>query len=165
MRYKIQIRTKDVSETISIGRTLGRHLSSGDVICLTGELGTGKTCLIKGIAEGLGIEGKIVTSPTFIIIREYEGIIPLYHIDLYRIGYVDDLRDTGMEEVIYGTGVTAIEWADRIRDILPDERIEVMLEWIDDKTRQIEMKAIGLHHKRVLEKVLEEIKSVIKGMG
>lgn len=163
----MRIRTKSVSETISIGRSLGRHLSPGDVICLTGELGTGKTCLIKGIAGGLGIEGKVVTSPTFIIIREYKGKIPLYHIDLYRIGFVDDIREIGMEELIYGKGVTAIEWADRIRDRLPDERIDVTMKWprkwpikwTDEKTRDIEIKATGQHHTKILRDASEELKS------
>lgn len=156
MGYGIQLKTKGVRETISIGRTLGKSLSAGDVICLTGELGTGKTCFVKGLAGGLGIKGKIVTSPTFIIIREYKGRIPLYHIDLYRIGFVDDIRDIGMEEMIYGHGVTAIEWAERIKDILPDERIDVTLKYVDEKTRNIGVKAFGLHHKEVLKKALKD---------
>ena len=158
MRYSFRIRTKSVRETTSIGRALGRHLSPGDVICLSGELGAGKTCLVKGLAEGLGIKGKVVTSPTFIIIREYKGRIPLYHIDLYRIGLVDDMRDLGMEEVVYGSGVTAIEWAERIRDRLPDERIDITLKWSDDTTRDMEMKAFGQHHRKVLKEVLEDLR-------
>lgn len=137
---------------------MGRRLSSGDVICLTGELGTGKTCFVKGLAVGLGIKGKVVTSPTFIIIREYEGRIPLYHIDLYRIGFVEDIRDIGMEEAIYGQGVTAIEWAERIIDVLPDERIDVTLEYVDEKTRIIEMKAFGPHHSRALKEAIKNLR-------
>ncbi len=158
MRYSFRVRTKSVRETISIGRALGRRLSPGDVICLSGELGAGKTCLVKGLAEGLGIRGRVVTSPTFIIIREYKGRIPLYHIDLYRIGSIDDMRDLGMEEVVYGSGVTAIEWAERIRDRLPDERIDITLKWSDIKTRNVEMKAFGQHHRRVLKEVLEDLR-------
>lgn len=128
------------------------------MICLTGELGTGKTCFVKGLAVGLGIKGKVVTSPTFIIIREYEGRIPLYHIDLYRIGFVEDIRDIGMEEAIYGQGVTAIEWAERIIDVLPDERIDVTLEYVDEKTRIIEMKAFGPHHSRALKEAIKNLR-------
>jgi tRNA threonylcarbamoyladenosine biosynthesis protein TsaE len=156
---RIQIKTKGVRETMAIGKTLGRHLSPGDVICLTGELGTGKTCLVKGLAEGLGIKGEIVTSPTFIIIREYKGSVPLYHIDLYRIGVVEDIRDIGMEEVVFGSGVTAIEWAERIRDRLPDERIDITLKWVDEKTRDIEMKAMGPHHRKVLKVSSEDLRT------
>ena len=157
MGYKTQIYTKSAGETISIGRSLGRLLSSGDVVCLTGELGAGKTCFVKGLAGGLGIKGKGVTSPTFIIIREYKGRLPLYHIDLYRIGVVADLRDIGMEEVIYGRGVTAIEWAERISDRLPGERIEITLRYEDEKTRLIGMQAFGRHHTQVLKKTAEEL--------
>lgn len=137
---------------------MGRRLFSGDVICLTGELGTGKTCFVKGIAVGLGIKGKVVTSPTFIIIREYKGRIPLYHIDLYRIGFVEDIRDIGMEEAIYGQGVAAIEWAERISDVLPDERIDVTLKYVDEKTRIIEMRAFGPHHSRALKEALKDLR-------
>lgn len=157
MSYSVETKTKSVAETISIGKSLGRHLTSGDVVCLTGELGAGKTCFVKGLARGLGIKETGVTSPTFIIIREYKGRLPLYHIDLYRIGVVEDLRDIGMEEVIYGCGVTAIEWAERIADRLPDERIEITLTYTDKKTRLIEMKAFGRHHTHVLKKTAGEL--------
>jgi len=161
--YKIRVYTKSVAETISIGRSLGRHLSSGDVVCLTGELGAGKTCFVKGLAGGLGIRRTEVTSPTFIIIREYKGRLPFYHIDLYRIGVVEDLRDIGMEEVIYGQGVTAIEWAERISDRLPDERIEITLRYEDKKTRLIKMTAFGLHHTQVLKRTAGNLEKMADG--
>ncbi len=145
--------SQNVKDTIDIGKRLGRLLSAGDVICLTGELGAGKTCFVKGLAEGLGIEGKAITSPTFIIINEYKGRIPLWHIDLYRIGVVGDLRDIGMEEIVYGNGVTAIEWAERIKDRLPDERMDITLKWVDEETRSIKIEAFGQHHKEVLKKL------------
>ena len=153
MNYSITIKTASVKETIAIGKKLGRLMSPGDVICLTGELGAGKTHFVKGIALGLGIRGKDITSPTFIIINEYKGKIPLYHIDLYRIGVIEDLRDIGMDEIVYGKGVTAIEWAERIKDILPDERLDITLKWVDDKTRSIEIRAFGHHHKEILDKL------------
>ncbi|OGW43477.1 MAG: tRNA (adenosine(37)-N6)-threonylcarbamoyltransferase complex ATPase subunit type 1 TsaE [Nitrospirae bacterium RBG_16_43_11] len=149
------IKTTSVKETIAIGKKLGKLMSPGDVIYLTGELGAGKTCFVKGIAEGLGIRGKDITSPTFIIINEYKGKIPLYHIDLYRIGVIEDLRDIGMDEIVYGKGVTAIEWAERIKDVLPDERLDITLKWVDDKTRSIEIRAFGHHHKEILDKLGE----------
>ena len=150
--------TESVNETLAIGKKLGRLLSPGDVILLTGELGAGKTCLVKGIADGLGIKGTRITSPTFIIINEYTGKIPLYHIDLYRIGSIEDLRDIGMEELVYGKGVTAIEWAERIKDTLPDERMEISLKWVDDKSRTIDIRAFGSHHREILKKLVYEPK-------
>ena len=155
MNYSITIKTTSVKETIAIGKKLGKLMSPGDVIYLTGELGAGKTCFVKGIAKGLGIRGKDITSPTFIIINEYKGKIPLYHIDLYRIGVIEDLRDIGMDEIVYGKGVTAIEWAERIKDVLPDERLDITLKWVDDKTRSIEIRAFGHHHKEILDKLGE----------
>src|SRR4030065_1548238 len=146
--------TESVNETLAIGKKLGRLLSPGDVILLTGELGAGKTCLVKGIADGLGIKGTRITSPTFIIINEYTGKIPLYHIDLYRIGIIEDLREIGMEEILYGKGVTAIEWAERIKDTLPDERVDITLKCVDDKTREIDISAFGSHHREILKKLL-----------
>lgn len=151
IEHKIHLESNSAKETIEIGKSLGRHLLPGSVICLTGELGAGKTCFIKGMAEGLGVKGKDVSSPTFIIIREYKGRIPLYHIDLYRIGVLCDIRDIGMEEIIYGNGVTAIEWAERISDVLPDDRIEIKLEWIDEKSRAMEITAFGLNHSKMLK--------------
>lgn len=141
---------------MAVGKRLGKLLSPGDVLCLTGELGAGKTCFVKGIADGLGIRGKNITSPTFIIVNEYRGKIPLYHIDLYRTGIIEDLRDIGMEEMVYGRGVTAIEWAERIKDRLPDERMDITLKWVDEKTRTIEMNALGRHHREVLERLQEK---------
>ena len=143
---------------MAFGKRLGSLLSPGDVIFLTGELGAGKTCFVKGIADGLGIKGSSITSPTFIIVNEYTGKIPLYHIDLYRIGIIEDLRDIGMEEILYGKGVTAIEWAERIKDTLPDERLDVTLKWVDDKTRTIDIKAFGIHHREILKKLVYETK-------
>lgn len=161
MKHKIKLESTGIKDTMAIARIIGRHLLPGSVVCLTGELGTGKTCFVKGLAEGLGINSREVTSPTFIIIREYRGRIPLYHIDLYRIGFIEDIRDIGMEEVVYGTGVTAIEWAERIRDVLPDERIDITLKWGDEKCRLIELKAAGLNHSKMLREAEEEFKNQV----
>ncbi len=121
-----------VSETMELGRKLGEILQKGDNICLTGDLGTGKTAFTGGIAAGLGIGGYI-TSPTFTIVNEYEGRLPLYHFDVYRIGDASEMFDTGYDEYINGDGVTVIEWADIIKEVLPADRIEVNIEK-DDRT-------------------------------
>ncbi len=116
-----------VSETVELGKKLGKILQKGDNVCLAGGLGTGKTALTGGIAAGLGVSGYI-TSPTFTIVNEYEGRLPLYHFDVYRIGDPGEMFDTGYDEYISGDGVTVIEWADIIREILPDDRIEIGIE-------------------------------------
>ncbi len=149
--YPVTITTASVKETIAAGKRFGSLLSSGDVLCLTGELGAGKTCFVKGIADGLGIRGRGITSPTFIIINEYRGRIPLFHIDLYRTGVIEDIREIGMEEIVYGNGVTVIEWAERIKDKLPDERMDITFKWVDENTRTIEIRAVGRHHREILE--------------
>ena len=115
-----------VEETVALALKLGRILQRGDNICLTGDLGTGKTAFTGGIAKALDIDG-YVTSPTFTIVNEYKGKLPLYHFDVYRIGDPDEMLETGYEDYINGDGITVIEWADLIEDILPPERIDVTL--------------------------------------
>lgn len=114
-------------ETEKLGLRLGSILQKGDIVCLTGDLGTGKTAFTGGIAKALGVEDYI-TSPTFIIVNEYEGRMPLYHFDVYRIGSSDEMFDIGFDEYISGNGVVVIEWAELIMDILPEERINVTIE-------------------------------------
>jgi tRNA threonylcarbamoyladenosine biosynthesis protein TsaE len=113
-----------VEETVELGLKLGRILQRGDSICLTGDLGTGKTAFTGGIARALGIS-EYITSPTFTIVNEYEGRLPLYHFDVYRIGDAEEMFETGYYEYINGNGVTVVEWSDLIKEILPNERIDV----------------------------------------
>ncbi len=111
---------------MALGAKLGKKLKRGAFVALTGELGTGKTIFTKGVARGLGVKGyKYVNSPSFVIIKEYKGRIPLYHFDIYRLDSGDDLDSVGYEEYFYGEGVTVVEWADKIKDILPDKIIDV----------------------------------------
>lgn len=134
-----------VEETIELALKLGRILQRGDTICLTGDLGTGKTAFTGGIARALDIAGYI-TSPTFTIVNEYEGKLPLYHFDVYRISDPDEMYETGYDEYINGEGVTVIEWADLIEDVLPRERIDVAIRKDDvnnPDSRLITMKFLG----------------------
>jgi len=128
---------------MAVGKRLGSLLSPGDVIFLTGELGAGKTCFVKGIADGLGIKGSSITSPTFIIVNEYTGKIPLYHIDLYRIGVAGEFHSAGLEEYIYGQGVAAIEWADKAPELLDECRITVSFSYAGEFEREIEIRFKG----------------------
>ncbi|MBF8982944.1 tRNA (adenosine(37)-N6)-threonylcarbamoyltransferase complex ATPase subunit type 1 TsaE [Lutibacter sp. B2] len=140
-------------KTYDLGYKLGTLLKKGDIICLTGDLGAGKTAMSKAIAKGLEVD-EHVTSPTFSIIQEYMGRLPLYHFDVYRIGSVEEMEDLGYEEYFYGDGVCIIEWASIIEEIIPKEHL-----WIDIKRddheniRKIEMKATTEHFKNIIEEL------------
>ncbi len=120
----INIETDSFEATVEFGRKLGACLKPGDIICLSGDLGTGKTALTGGIAKALGINSYI-TSPTFTLVNEYEGRIPLYHFDVYRIGHPDEMFDIGFDEYINGDGVTIIEWGELISEVLPEDMIKI----------------------------------------
>jgi len=143
-------KTYNEEDTLKLGQKIGEILRPGDIVCLVGDLGTGKTALTKGIAKALGIEGYI-TSPTFAFVNEYYGKFPLYHFDVYRIGEPEDMFEIGFDEYISGEGVSIIEWADLIRDVLPPKCIwieiskesysdncirNVKIEWSADETRE-----------------------------
>jgi tRNA threonylcarbamoyladenosine biosynthesis protein TsaE len=121
---------------MALGEKIARLLGRGGVVALRGELGTGKTCLAKGIARGLGVE-ETVTSPTYTIISEYQGALPFYHIDAYRLGGDEDFQALGAEELLYGDGVSVIEWSERIPRSIPPEALRVELGITGDGGRQI----------------------------
>lgn len=133
-------KTHSPEETQAIGEQIGRKLKPGDVIALIGDLGAGKTCLTQGIARGVGIASdQVVNSPSYILINEYAGKIPIYHIDLYRLQHADEILDLGLEEYLEGDGICVIEWADRMLDLLPKGSIQIQLTWEDEYTRTIEL--------------------------
>ena len=120
---------KNEQETRRFGHKLAVELVPGTVVALIGDLGTGKTSLTKAIAEGLGIEDTI-TSPTFNIVKEYDtGRLPLYHFDVYRIGDIDEMYELGYEEYFYGEGVSIVEWADLIEEIIPEDAVRIYIEY------------------------------------
>lgn len=122
------VETFSADETYEYGRKMGAEARPGDVYCLTGDLGVGKTVFTQGFAAGLGVE-ESVSSPTFTIIQEYEGEKkPFYHFDVYRIGDVEEMDEIGFDDYIYGEGVCLIEWADLIREILPEDFVGIFIE-------------------------------------
>ena len=122
------IETASAEETFAFGEQIGREAKPGQVYTLIGDLGTGKTVFTQGVARGLGIT-EPVSSPTFTIVQEYEsGRLPFYHFDVYRIGDVEEMDEIGFEDYIYGEGVSLIEWANLIEEILPQERTEIVIE-------------------------------------
>lgn len=120
----IEIRTTTFEQTVELGLRLGKLLRGGDVICLEGNLGTGKTAFTSGIAQALGVDGYI-TSPTFTIVNEYNSRTPLYHFDVYRIANSEEMFEIGFEEYLDSKGVVVIEWANLIKDVLPQDYIWV----------------------------------------
>lgn len=116
-----------VEETNKIGELIGALVNSGDIICLIGDLGTGKTHLTKGIAKGLHIEDNI-TSPTFTIVNEYEGRLKLYHFDVYRVNDPDEIEAIGFDEYIFSDGVSIIEWANYIEELIPSNNLTITIE-------------------------------------
>ncbi len=134
----LRLISKSPEESAAIGKIIGEQACPGDVLALVGELGSGKTCMTQGIARGLQVpEGYQITSPTFTLINEYPGRIKLYHLDIYRLAGPADLSGMGYEEYFYGDGVVVIEWAEKIREILPEERIEIHLRYVDETSREI----------------------------
>jgi tRNA threonylcarbamoyladenosine biosynthesis protein TsaE len=123
----LKIRLNGLEETKEFGIRLGNLLREGDILCLNGDLGAGKTTLTKSIGLGLGVYDYI-TSPTFALINEYTGKIPVYHFDVYRLENVEELYDLGFDEYFYGKGVCIIEWAEKIERLLPKERIVLDIE-------------------------------------
>jgi len=136
VNLKTTIKTNSAEETIALGEKLGERLRPGDVIALFGDLGAGKTTLTKGIAKGMNLPADI-HSPTFTLIHEHPGVVPLYHIDLYRLSGDTEVEAIGIEEYIYSDGVTIIEWADRMKSLLPIERLDIDLRMMGDDEREL----------------------------
>ncbi|MEO0074372.1 MAG: tRNA (adenosine(37)-N6)-threonylcarbamoyltransferase complex ATPase subunit type 1 TsaE [candidate division WOR-3 bacterium] len=126
----------DPAATVSFGRRLGTVLKPGAVVAFYGELGAGKTTMIRGVCAGLGVT-EAVKSPSFVIVTEYEGRLPVYHIDLYRLSDEQALEPIGLESYLYGNGVCLIEWAERAERLLPAETVRVRMEVTGEKSRRI----------------------------
>lgn len=141
---KSAFRTHSPEETRAIGVKIGCQLNPGDVVALIGDLGVGKTCLTQGVARGAGVyQDQTVNSPSYILINEYEGKIPVYHIDLYRLQQLEDIVALGLEEYLNGDGICVIEWADRMGELLPESYIQVRITGEDEFTRTIEVAAVS----------------------
>ena len=148
------LQTKSTSETIRIGKEIGGFLLAGDVVALAGELGTGKTQFIKGLAEGVGVgKSTYISSPSFTLINEYPGRVPFYHIDMFRLSSEKEAEGLGLEEYFQGNGITAIEWADKIPSLLPEELLWVHLRYTGKNTRSIEMIPKGKRYEGLMRKI------------
>lgn len=135
-KNKRVIITYSSKQTQKFGQLLAKNLRQGDIVCLVGDLGAGKTCLVQGIAVGLAVKDR-VNSPTFKLINEYKGKFPIYHFDLYRLDNFLEIKGLGYEEFLFGQGVTLIEWAEKIIPYLPENYIRIDLERKNQATRKI----------------------------
>jgi len=150
--------TTSPEQTQKVGEILGRLLEAGDLVCLYGDLGSGKTNLSYGIAMGLDVKQDYITSPTFTLVNEYEGRIPFYHIDLYRLTDPAELDNIGFDEYIDSDGATVIEWAERADAELPSDSLNVYLSDITGESREIGFFAEGQRY----EKLVEDLKTNLK---
>lgn len=149
----LKIITKNEEQTYKLGEHLGKILQQGDIICLTGDLGAGKTAFTKGIGIGLDIK-EFITSPTYTIINEYDGRISLFHFDVYRLEGVEEMYELGYEEYFFGDGAVVIEWADIVKDIIPQERLWItILRGKEEDTREILFDASGERYQRVIKEL------------
>jgi len=150
----MKLTVNNLNDTEKIGKIISRCLEKGTVICLDGDLGVGKTALTQFIAKEFGVK-EYITSPTFTIIKEYMGRMPFYHMDVYRIESEDDMYDLGYDEYIYSEGVTIIEWSHKITEILPEERINIEIQYLNEQSRVMFIDGKG----KTFEKLAEELKN------
>jgi len=154
----LQLVSHNPEQTQDLGVHLGKLANAGDVFLLTGNLGSGKTCLTQGIARGLGIK-EYTSSPSFIIIREHHGSIPLYHMDFYRLDYIEEITDLGLEEYFYGNGVCVVEWAKKGINILPKNHLLIDLSYISYTVRSLSIEAEGNRYSQLLQSLCKDLKT------
>ncbi len=149
-----RIITKSRNETVSLGERVGKSLKKGFVLALYGSLGSGKTVFAKGVARGLKVKkAHYVNSPTFVILKEYKGRLPLYHFDVYRLKDIDSFKTVGYGDYFYGDGVSVIEWADKIKEALPKEHLLIKIDLLGENERAFKISARGNKYKAILNKL------------
>ena len=152
----LDLTTRSPEETRELGRAMGVRARSGDVFLLVGELGTGKTCLTQGIAWGLDIR-EYTLSPTFVIMRELYGRLPLYHIDLYRLDNIEEIADLGLDDYLYGRGVCVVEWAEKGLSVLPPEHLLVEMGHLSATERSFRFRPAGKRYREMLAELGEDL--------
>lgn len=153
MKNIVTIKTASPAETIKLGGKISKWLNPGDIICLSGNLGSGKTTLTKGIAKGLSINPVKVNSPTFVIMNAYEGRLPLYHFDLYRLNQTQEMGMIGYDEFLYGEGVALIEWGERLERLLPKEFLNVKIVQSGELERKFSFEAVGKRYQSMVRQM------------
>ncbi len=150
----LELVSQSPEQTQKLGVRIGELALLGDVFLLVGELGTGKTCLTQGIAWGLGIK-EYALSPSFVIMRELYGRLPLYHIDLYRLDRIEESMELGLDDYLYGRGVCVVEWAEKALSILPKKHLLIKISYLSDTGRSFEIKPSGQRYSELVEQLRE----------
>lgn len=159
MNSSIKFNLYNTDTTSYFGTLLGSFLNCGDVVALIGELGAGKTTLVKAIASGVGIPKDInVSSPSYTLINEYEGPIPIYHFDLYRLNNSEEIYDLGYSEYIESNGISIIEWADKAPEVLPQEYLEIKMLIVEEDKREALLTGNGTTCSKIIDKLNSEFK-------
>jgi tRNA threonylcarbamoyladenosine biosynthesis protein TsaE len=155
----IELVTHSPEETQRLGKALGALAKPGDLFLLSGDLGAGKTCLTQGIAWGMGVEDH-VRSPTFVLLTEYQGRLPLYHADLYRLGTIEELFDLGFDEYLEDSnGVLVVEWADRVPEGFPDDHLLIRLETPSEEERRLTLIPHGHRYEELVNSLQSDVAS------
>ena len=150
----LRLISQSPEQTQRLGYQLGCLAEGNDIYLLTGNLGTGKTCLIQGIAFGLGVK-EYACSPSFMIAREYHGRLNLYHLDLYRLDHIDEIIDLGIDEYFYNNAICAIEWAEKGNKVLPEDNLTILLEHMPENQRRITLYPWGQRYTELLQQLKE----------
>ena len=156
----LELRSYSPRQTQFLGNRLGELAQQSDIVLLTGELGTGKTCLVQGIARGLGIK-EYAFSPSFVIVREYHGRLPLYHMDLYRLDDTSEIAELGLEEYLYRDGISVIEWAEKALEVLPEDNLLITLSYVPghETQRSISLRSEGQRY----SELARQLQSALNG--
>jgi tRNA threonylcarbamoyladenosine biosynthesis protein TsaE len=144
----LELITRSPEQTQEFGKRLGKIARPGDVILLVGKLGAGKTCLTQGIAWGLDID-EYTASPSFVLVRELYGRLPLYHLDFYRLENLEEIAELGLDDYFYGQGVSVVEWAEKALRLLPPENLLIEMEYVADSERRLELKPSGKRYREM----------------
>jgi tRNA threonylcarbamoyladenosine biosynthesis protein TsaE len=150
----LKINSPSPEATRKIGQLLGELAQPGEIFLLSGDLGVGKTCLTQGIAWGLGSQ-EYALSPTFVLMRELHGRLPLYHIDLYRLDQIQEISDLGLDDYLFGQGICVIEWAEKGISVLPKDNLLIKIKYTGDNQRNLEFHSQGLGYSRLLKGLQE----------
>ncbi len=142
MAAEQRFESRSPEETQRVGEALGARLGSGDVIACIGELGAGKTCFLQGVVRGLGVR-EPATSPTFVLVNHYEGRFPVYHLDAYRAETLTEILDLGVEEMLWGDGVTIVEWGEKLLPLLPSHTIVARISGLGEEPREIVLEGLA----------------------
>jgi len=148
----LEIISHSPEETQKIGVRLGELALPGDVFLLAGGLGVGKTCLTQGIAWGLNIK-EYAASPSFVVIRELHGRLPLYHVDFYRLDHLEEIAELGLDDYLYGSGVCVLEWAEKGLSLLPEEHLLIEIDYLSDTERRLKLKPNGKRYRKIVSQL------------